>query len=68
MDSYGGKITGETDKLLFFSTDKPFQLVSRVAFSKRIGIIIEEQESIEVKEDKRYALREKKIAGRDSLI
>lgn len=68
LQSNGGKIEGETEKLLFFSTDHPDAIVSRVAFSKRIGRIISEEEPIVVSQEKRYSIREKKIHGRDSLI
>ncbi len=68
LASYGGKIEHETDKLLFFSTDQPEKLTSRVAFSKRIGIVLEDPEDYDISPRKTYAIREKREAGRDSLI
>ena len=68
LASYGGKIERETDKLLFFSTDQPEKLTSRVAFSKRIGIVLEDPEDYDISPRKTYAIREKREAGRDSLI
>lgn len=68
LEGYGGKIKGETERLLFFSTDNPAKVISRVAFSKRIGRIIREDEAITVSEEKRYSIRENRIPGRDSLI
>ncbi|MCL4447028.1 MAG: hypothetical protein M0Z77_06535 [Thermoplasmatales archaeon] len=68
LKSYGGSIERETDNLLFFSTDDPAAITSRIAFSKRIGRIIEDSESMEVELKKRYAIREKRGTGRESLI
>ncbi len=68
LASYGGKIEHETDKLLFFSTNQPEKLTSRVAFSKRIGRVLEDPEDYDISPRKTYAIREKREAGRASLI
>ncbi|MCL5930015.1 MAG: hypothetical protein M1123_01875 [Candidatus Thermoplasmatota archaeon] len=68
LEGYGGKIEGETEKLLFFSTDNPYKIVSRVAFSKRVGRIIGQDEPITINEKQHYSIRENRIPGRDSLI
>jgi tRNA (guanine10-N2)-dimethyltransferase len=68
LKSYGGNISGEMDKLIFFSTDHPEKIVSRVAFSKRIGKIIDWNEQISIGTEKRYAIREKRNLERESLI
>jgi tRNA (guanine10-N2)-dimethyltransferase len=68
LSSYGGKITSETESFLFFSTDQPDKIASRVAFSKRIGRIIEDGEEIELSSNRTYAIREKRGSGNKSLI
>lgn len=68
LKSYGGTISGETEKLLFFSTDRPDKIVSRVAYSKRIGKVIDGDGTITISPRKSYAIREKRDQGKESLI
>ena len=68
LKSYGGTISGETEKLLFFSTDRPDKIVSRVAYSKRIGKVIDGDGTIAISPRKSYAIREKRDQGKESLI
>lgn len=68
LKSYGGAISGETDKLLFFHTDHPYKVVSRVAFSKRVGRVIEDGEEIDIGPRRSFAIREKRDPGRKSLL
>ncbi len=67
LRSYGGKILGENKRLIFFSTDRPDEVARRVAFSKRIGRIIE-NERIELPQSATYSIREEKGNGKPSLI
>lgn len=68
LKSYGGTISGENEKLLFFSTDRPDKIVSRVAYSKRIGKVIDGDGTITISPWKSYAIREKRDQGKESLI
>lgn len=68
LDAYGGEIEEDSENYLIFSTTNSEKIISRSTFSKRIGKIIDDPENIEVGHNKRYALREKKKKGRDSLI
>jgi len=60
LRTYGGKIERETDKLLFFTTNQPEKLTSRIAFSKRIGRVVEDAKDYDISPRKTYAIREKK--------
>jgi tRNA (guanine10-N2)-dimethyltransferase len=68
LSSYGGEVLGESEKFLFFSTKHPHLISSRVAFSKRIGRVIGDEEPIDLEPNKKYAIKEKKEKGKDSLI
>ncbi len=59
LEAYGGKFSGENDDLFFFETNRPESVTRRIAFSKRISRIIDEDEfPIHLKENVTYAIRE----------
>ncbi len=68
LSCYGGEIEEVTERLLFFSTPKPERLISRVAYSKRIGRVIEGEDPIDIAPGKTFAIKEKREEGRKSLI
>jgi tRNA (guanine10-N2)-dimethyltransferase len=68
LNAYGGGIEEDSINYLIFSSPQPEKIISRSTFSKRIGRIIDDPEAIEIDTNKRYALREKRKEGRNSLI
>lgn len=69
LEAYGGIVTGENEDLLFFETDKPLDIVKRIAFSKRISRIIDKKEfPIKLQENCTYAIKEIRRGNKISMI
>ncbi|MGC8655168.1 MAG: DNA methyltransferase [Thermoplasmata archaeon] len=69
LEAYGGIVSGENEDLLFFETDRPLDIVRRIAFSKRISRIIDQHEfPIKLQENGSYAIKEIRSENMVSLI
>jgi tRNA (guanine10-N2)-dimethyltransferase len=68
LSIYGGVIKEETGSYIIFNSEKPYQIINRLTFSKRIGRVIYGLDSENSVKGKRFAVREKKAKGNESLI
>lgn len=69
LEAYGGEIISEDDLILTFETKFPNKVAERIAFSKRIGIIIDIADfPIKLEAGSSYAIREVRDSAKESVI
>ncbi len=68
LKAYGGRILEEGERYITFETEEPEKVVRRMAYFRRVGKVIDDFESFELRGKGRFAMREVKGANRHSLI